>query len=120
VSQDDSNGRDPDITGVEFSVVFCSSSRTCSVESVLDLDPEGFVIGIEILGVVSECHLARGPSPENVKRVGVVSVSIDPDADAMYVRLRDGTSTRQVVRPAFLMAADDALAGIRVLPALDS
>lgn len=97
-------------------LILANGAHSHPVESVLDLDSEGFVIGIEILGIVSESQLVRGPRPEERSRVGAVSVSIDYEADAMYVRLMEGTSTHQVVRSAVVTVAEDgSLASVEVL-----
>lgn len=119
MSQCELERRDPALTGTELTVIFSDAATVHQVESVLDLDPEGFVIGIEILGIISESQLARSPDLDDMKREGVLSVSIDPDSDAMYIRLATGTSTRQVVRPAVLaVAAHGTLAAVHVLPPL--
>ena len=117
MSQTDADGRDPMKTAGEFTVSFSSVTHSHAFDAVLDLDGDGFVVGIEVLGVLSKCAKLGAPRAEVVRRAGGISVAIDPGADAMYVRLKSGTSSHQVVRPTILeVAADHTLAGMRVQP----
>jgi uncharacterized protein YuzE len=112
VSRPSSDWRDPVDTATPLELTFGRSERSYPVECVLDLDSEGFVVGIEILGLVSETGVKAVPEADGV---GVLSVSLDSEADALYIRLRDGTSIRQVVRSAIVsLASDDCLAGVQV------
>jgi uncharacterized protein YuzE len=116
MSPPEQDWRDPAVDGEDLQLTFATGAHSHSIESVLDLDPEGFVVGIEILGVILASRVNRSPSEGDMKRAGTLSVSIDPEADAMYIRLMEGTSAHQVVRPAVVTVAEDgSLAGIRVL-----
>lgn len=70
------------------------------VESVIDHEGDGTLIGIEILGLLAECGGLKEPDVEALRRAGLDSVSIDPDADAIYLRVRSGRATHQAVRQA--------------------
>lgn len=104
--------------GSELTInIVASASSVELVDAVVDVDEFGSVIGIEILGL-----LARHPRladiaanvPTEVLR-GDVAVSFDPDADALYVRLREGRSSDQLVTPAaVLFGADDELVQVVV------
>ena len=73
------------------------------VEAVIDLDESGGILGIEILGL-----MGRHPALETAEETpNSPRVSVDPDADAVYVRLGYGRSTDQVVRMA-AVAFDNA------------
>jgi len=89
--------------GSDFVVDFGAGVTVELVDAVVDLDEFGDVIGIEILGLVAThpglCSLDHGPSGPRV--------SVDADADAVYVRFNDGRSLDQVVRTT-TVAFDDA------------
>lgn len=107
--------RDPATTDADLCLEFSAAAHSYATESVLDLDPFNVVMGIEVLGAVAEVGLILVPSLVDARRVKVLSVSIDLEADALYLRLENGTSYRQVVRPAILsVAADGTLAGLRI------
>lgn len=98
-------------------VTFTSTvRRTCLVDCVLDLALDGTSIGIEILDVTLQCGDVRVPSPEAIEASGVISLALDPTANALYVRLADGSAPTQVVTPAIISIADDStIAAIQVL-----
>jgi len=65
------------------------------VDCVVDLDPLGELIGIEVLGLAEQvprlaAALSSGPE---VRATG--QVSYDPEADALYVLQREGRSVSQ-------------------------
>ena len=112
-----SNKRDPADGDAELRLSFGEPSRSYPIQCVLDLDEDGFVVGIEILGIAAEAGPITVPAADKMSGVGVVSISLDTEADALYVRLKPGPSPRQVVRPAVLELADDGtLVGILVRP----
>ena len=77
------------------------------VEAVIDVDDFGEVIGVEILGL-----LARHPGVANqVQKLeglaGEVILTFDPDADALYLRFRNGRSLDQLVKRAAVLLGPD-------------
>jgi uncharacterized protein YuzE len=109
---------DPATSGTELLLAFAQVDRVFTVEAILDLDSEGAIVGIEVLGVLDEPPNLTSPGADALALAGVVSVAIDTDADAMYVKLQSGvTSDRQEVRRGLLGAdANDVLAEVRILP----
>jgi hypothetical protein len=91
-----------DVNGFDdgFAIDLQPGLKSYFVEGVIDHEGDGTLIGIEILGLLADCGGLEGPDAEALQRAGLVSVSIDPDADAIYLRVRSGRSTHQAVRQA--------------------
>ena len=69
------------------------------IDVVVDLDIEGSILGIEVLGLV-----ARHPGMPFVEQGSAdLDVSVDEEADATYIRIAHGRSLDQVVRTAALV-----------------
>ena len=97
--------------GSDASVALGSTVQVELVEAVVDLDESGDILGVEILGLTE-----RHPSLQTTEETAVSPrVAVDPDADATYVRLRQGRSVDQVVRiAAVAFDATDRLVGLTV------
>ncbi len=87
--------------------------RADLIDAVIDLDEFGSPLGIEVLGL-----LDRYPQMANHLRLLVaegVRMSVDEDADAIYLRLAEGRSLDQLTRlAAVAVGPDDALLGMHV------
>ena len=81
------------------------------VEVVVDLDEAGLPIGIEILGL-----LAKHPGlPFAQSEILQSSLSVDEDADALYLRLSEGRSIDQAVHlAAIAFASSDRILALRL------
>lgn len=77
---------------------FRTGLKSYFVDGVVDHEGDGTLIGVEILGLLAECQGLEEPGAEALQRAGLVSVSIAPDADAIYLRVRSGRATHQLVR----------------------
>ena len=97
--------------GSDASVVFGAAIQVEIVEAVIDLDESGGLLGIEILGLTG-----RHPALDTVEETPYSPrVSVDLDADAIYVRLGYGRSTDQVVRiAAVAFDNSDRIVGLTV------
>jgi len=102
---------DPVWDGSDIVVALGQAATGELMDVVVDVDDNGDVLGIEVLGV-----FARHPGL-TITNDGPVrlSVSADPDADALYVRFAHGRSVDQLVRQAaIVLDSDERLQGIRV------
>lgn len=97
--------------GSDASVAFEAAIQVEIVEAVIDMDESGGILGIEILGLTG-----RHPALDTVEETpNSPRVSVDPDADAIYVRLGHGRSIDQVVRiAAVAFDNSDRLVGLTV------
>ena len=84
-------------TGSAVAIDFGTGVSVEIVDAVVDLDATGDIIGVEVLGL-GDLHPALVSSEAGSD--GTPEVTVDPDADAMYVRLANGRSIDQVVRVA--------------------
>jgi len=80
--------------GSDAIVAFGSALQVEFVEAVVDLDEAGEILRVEILGL-TERHPALNTT-EGTRTSP--RISVDPDADAVYIRLGLGRSVDQVVR----------------------
>lgn len=93
--------------GSSFEVDFAAGVGVDLVDVVVDLDENAEILGIEILGL-----LETRPGVLHSEGEGV---SVDPDADAIYVRVKAGRSLDQVVTiAAIAFDSSGRLAAIRV------
>ena len=98
-------------TGSDAFVVLDSGLQVELVEAVIDLDEAGDILGVEILGL-TEAHPALETTEETLTSP---RISVDPDADAIYVRLGVGRSVDQVVRiAAVALDAADRIVGLTI------
>lgn len=75
--------------GSSFEVEFDAKIRVDLMDVVVDLDEFSEILGIEILGLLS--------THPGVVNSEFDSVSVDADADAVYVRVKAGRSLDQFV-----------------------
>lgn len=103
-------------SGSELTIdIVASASSVELVDAVVDVDEFGTVIGVEILGLMVRHPRLAGVAANAEGVGGEVVVSFDLDADALYVRLREGRSSDQLVKPAaVLFGADDELVKVVV------
>jgi len=94
-----------DINGLDdgFAIDLQPGLKSYFIEGVIDHEGDGTLIGIEILGLLADCGGLEDPGVEALQRAGLASVSIDPDADAIYLRVRSGRATHQAVRQAVVI-----------------
>ena len=97
---------DPDWSESGFAVDFQTGLRSYFVDGVIDHEGDGTLLGVEILGLLLDCEGIEDPNAEELQRAGLMSVSIDPDADAIYLRVRQGRATHQLVRQTIVIIDD--------------
>jgi hypothetical protein len=85
-------------TGDELAADFRLGLRSYFTDGVIDHEGDGTLLGVEILGLLADCEGLEDPNTEELQQAGLVSVSIDRDADAIYLRVRNGRATHQEVR----------------------
>jgi uncharacterized protein YuzE len=90
-----------------FALDFQAGCKSYFVDGVIDHEGDGTLIGIEILGLLAECEGLQEPDAKALQDAGLVSVSIDHDADAIYIRARSGRATHQLVRHAVVIVDDE-------------
>ena len=81
--------------GSDLVVDFSTGIQVDVVEGVLDLDDSGEPIGLEVLGILA-AHpglVRMGADPASFPQV-----TVDAEADAIYIRFKHGRSLDQVVR----------------------
>jgi hypothetical protein len=81
--------------GSDLVVDFGTGVQVDVVEGVLDLDDSGQPIGLEVLGILV-AH--PGLMSTGGDQLGFPQVSVDAEADAIYIRFSHGRSLDQVVR----------------------
>lgn len=89
-----------------FPLCFQTGLTSYFVDGVIDHEGDGTLIGIEILGLLAECQGLEEPDAAALRCAGLVSVSIDYDADAIYLTARSGRATHQVVRQTVVIIDD--------------
>jgi hypothetical protein len=89
-----------------FALDFQTGLKSYFVDGVIDHEGDGALIGIEILGLLAECGGLQEPDAKALQGSGLVSVSIDHDADAIYLRARSGRATHQLVRQTVVIVDD--------------
>jgi hypothetical protein len=95
-----------DPKGNDLAVDFRDGLQSYFVEGVVDHEGDGTLVGVEILGLMADCGGLEEPDADELRRAGLVSVSIDHDADALYLRMRNGRATHQVVRQTVVVVDD--------------
>jgi uncharacterized protein YuzE len=95
--------RDPQWDGSDIVLTFGTGAVGETADVVVDIDEGGDILGIEILGLLALHPGLAFPEP----RDGGPRVSIDREADAVYIRFAQGRSVNQTVRPA-IIALDGA------------
>ena len=90
-----------------FALDFQTGLKSYFVDGVVDHEGDGTLIGIEILGLLAECQGLEEPDSKVLQHAGLVSVSIDHDADAIYLRVRSGRATHQLVRQTMVIIDDE-------------
>jgi uncharacterized protein YuzE len=93
-------------TGDELAADFRDELRSYFIDGVIDYENDGTLLGVEILGLLADCGGLEDPGPEELQRAGLISVSIDPDADALYLRVRNGRAANQAVRQTVVIVDD--------------
>lgn len=83
------------------------------IDVVIDLDGFGSPLGVEVLGLLYRYPLmARHLQALTAEGI---PMSVDEDADAIYLRVAEGRSLDQVTRlAAIAVGPDDALLGMHV------
>lgn len=81
-----------------FALNFQPGLKSYFVDGVVDHEGDGTLLGVEILGLLLDSKGLEDPNAEELQRAGLLSVSIDHDADALYLRVRNGRATHQTVR----------------------
>ena len=69
-----------------------SDSGFVFTEGVIDHEGDGTLLGVDVWSI-SLVRRAEEPGAEELQQAGLVSVSIDRDADAIYLRVRNRSST---------------------------
>jgi hypothetical protein len=101
-----------------FALAFKGSLKSYFINGVVDHEDDGTLIGVEILGLLSECGNLVEPDQTQIASADLVSIAIDYEADAIYLRFRAGRATHQVVRQTVVVVDDDlGLCRVHVGPA---
>ncbi|MFN2543982.1 MAG: hypothetical protein ABR600_05345 [Actinomycetota bacterium] len=90
--------RRPEWQGSDIVVPLGRDAISDFIEVVVDVDETGDVLGLEVLGLLFRHPRLTIPGGE----AGQPSVSVDTDADAIYVRFAHGRSVNQFVRQAVI------------------
>jgi hypothetical protein len=93
-------------TGDELAADFRDGLRSFFIDGVIDHEGDGILLGVEFLGLLADCGGIENPNPDELGHAGLVSVSIDRDADAIYMRVRSGRATHQEVRKTVVIIDD--------------
>jgi uncharacterized protein YuzE len=94
---------------------YAAGSRLVKAECVVDRDDYGEVMGIEVLDVGLAAGFPGNLQVPECSLEPVAKVAYDAEADALYVRLRDGRSVRQdVATLAMSISCEGELLGLEL------
>jgi hypothetical protein len=85
------------------------------VLAIVDVDATGALLGIEILGLLSKHPRLSSDDRRTPLNPGSFAVSVDHEANAIYVKFLHGRSVEQLVRYAVVVFdSDDRILAMRV------